>query len=109
MQAFVIALAPYLGWNFIIVTLLLGGAAAFASGRALAETWRPLWQLPLYMVPLGAGVRFVQYAVFKSPLLSGGRYLIDLAVLGTLAAAGYILTRREQMARQYGWLKDSVG
>ena len=106
MQALADVLAPFLGWDFVIVTLLLGGAAAFASGRAIADTWRPVWQLPLYMLPLAAGVRFVQFAVFKSPLLSGGRYLIDLAVLGILAAAGYLLTRRKQMARQYGWLQD---
>ncbi len=105
MRAVVEALAPILGWDFLAVTLLLGGAAAFASGRAIAETWRPLWQLPLYMVPLAAGVRFVQYAVFKSPLFSTGRALADLAVLTVFAVAGFHLTRREQIARQYGWLK----
>ena len=33
---------------FIGVTLVLGGLAAFASGRAVARAWRPLWLLPLY-------------------------------------------------------------
>ena len=105
MQSVFEALAPLLNWDFLVVTLLLGSAAAFASGRAIAETWRPLWQVPLYMVPLAAGVRFVQYAVFKSPLFSTGRALADLAVLAAFAAAGFHLTRREQMSRQYGWLK----
>ncbi len=98
-------LAPIAGWDFLVVTLLLGGAAAFASGRAIAETWRPLWQLPLYMLPLAAGVRFVQYAVFKSPLFSTGHAVVDLAILTAFAMGGFHLTRREQMARQYGWLK----
>ena len=106
MQAVTGALASLVGWDFLVVTLLLGSAAAFASGRAIAETWRPLWQVPLYMVPLAAGVRFVQYAVFKSPLLSTGRALADLAVLTAFAVAGFHLTRRAQMARQYGWLKS---
>lgn len=105
MQAVTGALASLVGWDFLVVTLLLGGAAAFASGRAIAETWRPLWQVPVYMVPLTAGVRFVQFAVFKSPLFTTGRALTDLAVVTAFAAGGFYLTRCEQMARQYGWLK----
>ena len=58
------------GWAFLIVTVLLGGGAAFASGRAIADTWRPAWQVPLYMLLLGLGVRFVQFAVLGATLLS---------------------------------------
>ena len=95
---------PNAGLAFIIVTLLLGGAAAFASGRAIAETWRPAWQVPLYMALLGFAVRFVQFAVFGAVLVSPRSYLVDFAVLAAFAAAGYALTRRSQMARQYPWL-----
>lgn len=92
------------GAAFAIVTLLLGGCAAFASGRAIAETWRPAWQVPLYMTLLGLAVRFVQYAVFGSVLVSLRNYLVDLAVLLVFATAGYVVTRRGQLARQYPWL-----
>lgn len=91
-------------WSFVVVTLLLGGAAAFVSGRAIALTWRSPLNVPAYMLLLAAAVRFVQYAVFATPLLSARSYLIDLAILLAVAAAGYRVTRRGQMATQYGWL-----
>lgn len=90
---------------FMIVTLILGGLAAFASGRAIADTWRPAWQAALYMVPLAAGVRFVQFAVFHAPLLSLRSYVVDLLILLVASAIGYQSTRRAQMDRQYGWPK----
>lgn len=88
---------------FVIVTLILGGLAAFVSGRAIAETWRPRWQAALYMLPLAAGVRFVHFAVFGEPLLSARSYLVDLAILLVASMAGYLSMRRYQMERQYGW------
>ncbi len=91
-------------WAFVIVTLLLGGAAAFVSGRAIADTWRSVWQLAPYMLLLACAVRFVQFAVFGSTLLSLRSFIVDLVVLGGVGAAGYVLTRRAQMARQYPWM-----
>lgn len=96
-------------WAFVIVTLILGGAAAFVSGRAIADTWRPVWQLAPYMLLLACAVRFVQFAVFGSALLSARSFRVDLAVLGVVSVTGYILTRRAQMARQYPWLEKSSG
>ena len=89
---------------FLFGTLILGGLAALASGRALADTWRPVWQLPLYMLALAAAVRFVQFVVFGVTLMTVQGYLIDLAVLTFLAVLGYHLTRRGQIQRQYDWL-----
>lgn len=91
-------------WAFVVVTLVLGGAAAFISGRAIADTWRPFWQLGPYMLLLALAVRFVQFAVFGAELVSLRSCLVDITVLGGFAAAGYMLTRRAQMARQYPWL-----
>ena len=48
---------PNSGLAFLFGTLILGGLAALASGRALADTWRPVWQLPMYMLALAAAVR----------------------------------------------------
>ena len=39
---------------FLLVTIVLGGGAAFIAGRAVAQTWRPWWQGILYMLILGA-------------------------------------------------------
>jgi hypothetical protein len=43
---------------FLLVTVILGGGAAWLSGRAIAQTWRPWWQGMLYMFILGGAVRF---------------------------------------------------
>lgn len=93
---------------FIIVTLVIGGIAAFVSGRAIAETWRSRWQAALYMVPLAAGVRFVHFAVFGEPLLSIRSYLVDLAILLACSTAGFMAMRRHQIDRQYGWRGQST-
>jgi len=94
---------PYGLLIFVLVTLLLGGAAAFVSGRALAQTWRPLSQSVVYMLLLAAGVRFVHFSIFGEPLLSLRSYLLDLIILFLSCAAGYTFTRSAQMQAQYGW------
>jgi hypothetical protein len=91
---------------FLFATVLLGGTAAFVSGRALAQTWRPRWQLPVYMSLLAAAVRFVHFSIFGEILLAPLNYAVDLAVLLLLAEAGYRSMRASQMSLQYGWLAD---
>ena len=63
-----------------LLTFAMGGAAAFASGKAIAQTWRPFWQVPLYMLALAAAVRFCHFALFEEPLLSLPSYLVDFAI-----------------------------
>jgi hypothetical protein len=92
------------GWVFLLVTVVLGGGAAFMSGRAVAQTWRPYWHVPLYMVPIAAIVRFFHFALFGEPLLSLQNYLVDLAVVLVAASLGFRLLRAHQMAQQYHWL-----
>ena len=62
--------APYGIFTFVLLTLVLGGLGAWATGRAMAQTWRPVAMLALYMVFLTAGVRFLHYALYGEPLLS---------------------------------------
>jgi len=96
-------------WVFVLVTCLLGGAAAFVSGRAIAQTWRPFWHIPLYMLGLAACVRFFHFALFDEVLLSLKNFAVDFAVVLVAASAGYRLVRAGQMARQYGWLFRRAG
>ena len=49
---------------------MIGGGAAWLAGRAIAQTWRPFWQVVVYMLLLGAAVRFVHFALFEADLLS---------------------------------------
>ncbi len=87
----------------LFVTVGLGGAAAFVSGRAIAATWRPLWMVPIYMALLAAAVRFIHFSVFGGTLLSIVGYLIDYATVLAFGVIGYRLMRRDQMDVQYGW------
>lgn len=91
-------------WVFILVTVILGGSAALISGRAIAQTWRPFWHVPLYMLLLAAFVRFFHYALFWEVLLSFKNYLVDFGVLLLLAIVGYSTMRSRQMKAQYGWI-----
>ena len=95
---------PHGHWVFLIVTVLLGGLAAFATGRALAQTWRPLWLLPLATALLTCAVRFIHYAVFAELLLSAQNFAVDMTVVTAAALVGYMHTRRQQLARQYPWI-----
>ena len=92
-----------------LVTGVLGGGAAFLSGRAIAQTWRPFWNVLLYMAMLGAGVRFVHFALFAATLLSPASYLADTLYLVILGALAWRITRAAQMATQYYWLYERTG
>ena len=92
-----------------LVTLGMGGAAAYLSGKAMAQTWRPFWHVPLYMLVLAAAVRFCHFALFEEPLLSLPSYLVDFATAFAAATFGYRTVRAQQMRTQYGWLSGSSG
>jgi predicted permease len=90
-------------WVFVLCTLVLGAGAAYITGRAIAETWRPLWQVVVYALLLGLVVRFMHFALFDEVLISARNYAVDCAVLLAAGLIGYALARRQQMAEQYGW------
>jgi hypothetical protein len=89
---------------FLLVSVAMGGGAAWLSGRAVAQTWRPAWHLLAYMLVLGATVRFFHFALFGGTLLSLQYYAVDTAIAIALAGAGFRMTRARQMTRQYGFL-----
>ena len=94
---------------FLGLTLLLFGAAALATGRALARHWRPAWQTLPYAALLGAGDRFLLYALFDGELLSASGYSIGALILLGLAFLAYRLTLARGMVRQYPWIYEPAG
>jgi hypothetical protein len=94
---------------FLLVTVALGGGAAWLSGRAIASTWRPWWQIVAYMLILGGAVRFFHYALFGGTLLSLHYYLVDTAVCLVLGGLGFRSARTGQMVTQYSWLYGQGG
>lgn len=95
--------------SFFALTVLLFGAAAMATGRALARNWRPLWQTLPYAALLGIGDRFLLYALFDGELLSASGYLLGAAILLILCLLAYRLTQASLMVRQYPWLYEPAG
>jgi hypothetical protein len=94
---------------FVLVTIILGGGGAWLTGRAIAGTWRPAWQVAVYMLILGASVRFIHMALFEGTLLSPHYYLVDTLVCLVFGFSGYRYTRARQMVRQYSWLNEGAG
>jgi hypothetical protein len=89
---------------FLFVTVALGGGAAWLSGRAVAQTWRPWWHLVFYLAILACAVRFIHFALFDGTLLSVHYYAIDAVAAVLFGFAGFRVSRARQMARQYGFL-----
>jgi uncharacterized protein DUF6867 len=94
---------------FLLVTVAMGGGAAWLAGRAIAATWRPRWHVAGYMLILGAAVRFFHFALFDGTLLSLHYYLVDTAVCLAFGFLGFRATRAAQMATQYGFLCVRTG
>jgi hypothetical protein len=73
-------------WTTILLTVILGGAASAAAGRAVARSWRRPRVLVFYALLLGAAFGFLDYALFENPVIPGGRILEDLAMLRSAPA-----------------------
>ena len=101
--------SPYGLFTFILITLVLGGAGAWATGRAIAKTWRPLAMLGPYMLFLTAGVRFLHYALYGEPLLSPMLFIVAYIWTMAVGAVAYRAMRATQMATQYAWAYDRLG
>ncbi len=91
---------------FIVLTVIIGGGAAFLAGRGLARAWKPLWRLRVYMALLAAAVRFFHYALFHAALLSPYYYLVTYVMLLAAALLGFRMMRTTQMVTQYRWLYE---
>jgi hypothetical protein len=96
-------------WLFGLVTVLMGGWAAWMTGRAMAITWQPYGLLVAYLLLLAGAVRFIHYALFEGTLLSVHYYLVDAAVILAIGSIGFRFTRARQMATQYRWLYERTG
>ncbi len=95
-------------WQFFFVTCLLGGWAAWMTGRACAQTWRPVVALFFYILGLGIAVRFIHHALFDGTMFSPQYYIVDTIVLLALGFLGFRYTRTRQMVMQYSWLYEKV-
>ena len=103
---------PYEGESLaqiLLITGIIGGGAAWLAGRAIAQTWRPLWHVIGYMLLLGFAVRFAHFALGSGTLLSLPSYLTDTLFLCAVGCLGWRTTRTTQMVTQYPWLYRRTG
>ena len=95
--------------SFLGMTVLLFGTAAGLTGNALARNWRPAWQTVPYALLLGAGDRFLLYALFGGRLLSSSGYALGVVILLLLTLLAYRATKARRMVAQYPWLYERAG
>ena len=116
-------------WTTLLLTIILGGAASAAAGRAVARNWRGPRVLELYAFLLACAFGFLDYALFDNAVIPLWRIAEDLAMLARapraaladlpMALAGlgvnfafllvvglvaHARTRAQQMAVQYGFM-----
>ncbi len=101
------------GVALFVVYVAIMVLGAWAVGRALATTWRPLWQIVPYAILLALAGRFVFWG------LSGGNNdqffaayteaYFDILLLGAIAIAAFRLVFARKMVVQYPWLYEPAG
>jgi hypothetical protein len=95
--------------DFLLVSLVLGGGAAWLTGKAVARAWGPLFHLALYCVLLAAAVRFCHFALFGDELFAPVTSVAEVLFLAAVAALGFRSVRKRQMSVQYGWMFVPAG
>jgi hypothetical protein len=96
-------------WLFLLVTCVLGGAAAWITGRSMALGWQSVPRLVAAVLGLGIAVRFIHHALFHGTMFSLRYYIVDTIVLLVIGFVGYRFTRTNQMTTQYSWLFEKTG
>ncbi len=94
---------------FFVLTVIVMGFAAYMTGQALANTWKPVWQPVGYCLLLGLADRFLTFALFDGELLSLNGYLIDTGVLIAFSLFAFRFNRTRMMVTQYPWLYERDG
>lgn len=95
-------------WQFLFVTVIMGGWTAWRTGKSVAENWQNYSTLVVYVLLLGAAIRFVHHALFHGSMLTLQYYIVDTAVLLCLATRAYRYYRVRQMTNNYYWLYEKT-
>lgn len=95
--------------EIVLVTGLIGGGAAWLSGRAIAATWGGPSRVVFTAILLGAAARFFHYALFQGELLSVSSFACDTLIFLVVGLVSWRTTRVSQMVRQYPWLYVRTG
>jgi hypothetical protein len=109
LDALLAAAIPNGPFVFVLLTIVLGGGAAWRAGQAVAESWGELWPVIAYTALIAAAVRFLDYALFAGPLVSPASFATDFLILCVFALLGHRVRRTRHMSEQYPWLFERLG
>ena len=90
-------------------TVVIGGGAAWLSGRALALGWRPVWMVVPTALGLALADRFFVWALFAGEFYPPIGTLAEFATLLGLGLLAHRHTRTRRMVQQYPWLYERAG
>ena len=101
--------APYGIFTFVLLTLVLGGLARWATGRAMAQTWRPCGDA-CALHGLSRRRRAVPSlcALRRAVAVADSLYNAASSCMA-VGVLGYRAMRATQMATQYSWAYDRSG
>ena len=88
---------------FIGLTVVLVGGAAILTGRAVANNWKPAWQVVASCFGLALADRFLIYALFQGELISPSGILIHFIVLTVMGLAAWQIAKVGKLVNQYPW------
>ena len=92
----------------VIATMVVFCFFGVMTGQALAQNWRPTWQIALYGVLLSLGARVATLILFARQLRGPADEAVEFAVLAVVIAGctalAFRLTRARRMVTQYPWL-----
>jgi len=94
---------------FIGLTGVLMGFAAYMTGQAVANTWKPRWHVVAYCLPMGLVDRFLTWGLFEGDGLLVTGYIIDTIVLLIIGLFSFQLNKARRMTLQYPWIYERVG
>ena len=95
--------------QFLFLTVILFGGAAYMVGLSLAQTWRPIGQVVPYGFLLGGANRLFGNFFFAHDVLSVPGYAVGTVFLVLVALFAYRTTQARKMVAQYPWLYRRVG
>ena len=95
-------------WQFLFITVIMGGWTAWRTGKSVAENWQNYGTLVMYVLLLGVAIRFIHHALFHGTMLTPQYYVVDTAVLLLFATLGYRYYRTRQMTNNYYWLYEKA-
>ena len=95
-------------WQFLFITIIMGGWTAWRTGKSVAENWQNYGALVVYVLLLGVAIRFIHHALFAGTMLTVQYYAVDTLVLLLFATLGFRYYRTRQMTSIYYWLYEKA-